>query len=104
MTTLEQKQKQTRAFVDRHQRQKEKLFIVGKQVLVFQTKMGSTLEKLWFRWTGPFWIIDSKNGAYQIGKLLGDILAKWVNGFRLKPYNGPMPENPFRVGDKSNTP
>ena len=22
-------------------------------------------------------------------------MGKWVNGFRLKPYQGPMPRNPF---------
>ena len=40
MTTLEQKQHQMRAFADRHRRQAEKQFTIGKPVLVFQTKMG----------------------------------------------------------------
>ena len=24
-----------------------------------------------------------------------EVLGKWVNGFRLKPYQGPMSRNPF---------
>ena len=35
-------------------------------------------------------------GSYQLGTLAGEILEKWVNGFRLKPYYGPMPQNPFK--------
>ena len=104
MTALEQKQRQTKAFVDRHRRHKEKLFASGKPVFVFQNKMGLMLGKLRFWWTGPFWIVDSKNGTYQVGTLSWEILPKWVNGFRLKPYQGSTLENPFRVGDKSDTP
>ena len=76
MTALEQKQRQTKAFVERHQRQKEKLFAVGKLVQVFQTRMGLMPGKLRFRWTRPFWIVGSKNGTYQVGTLLGEILTK----------------------------
>ena len=47
MCALEQKQRQTMAFVDRHRRQKEKKF-VGKPVLVFQTKMGTMPGNLSF--------------------------------------------------------
>ena len=96
MTALEQKQRQRKAFVDRHRRQMEKQFAIGKPVLVFQTKMGLMPGKLRFRWTGPYWIIDSKNGTYQVGTLAGEKVPKWINGFRLKPYQGEMPENPFR--------
>ena len=46
LCALEQKQRQTKAFVDQHRKQKEKMFEVGKQVLVFQTKMGSIPGKL----------------------------------------------------------
>ena len=98
MCALEQKQRQTRAFVDRHRQQKEQMFVIGMPVLVFQTKMGSMRGKLRFRWTGPFWIVDSNNGTYQVGTLLGEIMLKWVNVFRLKPYKGSMPTNPFQVG------
>ena len=97
MAALEQKQRQTKAFVDRHRRQTEKQFAIGKPVLVFQTKMGLMPGKLRFRWTGPYWIIDSKNGTYQVGTLAGEKVSKWINGFRLKPYQGEMPENPFRT-------
>ena len=52
--------------------------------------------KLRFRWTGPFWITKEYNGSYQLGTLAGELLGKWVNGFRLKPYKGQMSENPFQ--------
>ena len=48
MCQLEQKQRRTKAFVDRHQHNKEKWFEVGKPVLVFQTNMGSMQGKLRF--------------------------------------------------------
>ena len=35
-------------------------------------------------------------GTYQLGTLAGEILDKWVNGFWLKLYKGPMLENPFQ--------
>ena len=54
------------------------------------------LGKLRFQWTGPFWITKEYNGSYQLGTLAGEILGKWVNGFRLKPYKERMPENPFQ--------
>ena len=53
-------------------------------------------RKLRFRWTGPFWITKEYNGSYQLGTLAGELLGKLVNGFRLKPYKGLMPENPFK--------
>ena len=59
--------------------------------------MGAMPGKLRFRWIGPVSIVNSKNGTYQVGTLSGEILPKWVNGFRLKPYHGPMPENPFKL-------
>ena len=71
------------------------MFGIGKPVLVFQTRMGKMPGKLRFRWTGPYWITREFNGSYQLGTLVGEVLGKWVNGFRLKPYNGPMPRNPF---------
>ena len=98
LCALEQKQRQTKTFVDRRRKQKEKMFEIGKLVLVFQTKMGSMPSKLQFQWTRPFWIVDNKNGTYQLGMLTGEILPQWVNGFRLKLYRGLMPENPFRIG------
>ena len=68
---------------------------IGKSVLVFQTQMRKMLGKLWFRWTRPYWITWEFNGSYQLGTLVGEVLDKWVDGFRLKPYYGPMPQNPF---------
>ena len=62
---------------------------------MFQTRMGKMPGKLRFRWTRPYWITREFNGSYQLGTLAGEVLNKWVNGFRLKPYYGPMPPNPF---------
>ena len=93
---LELEQRRRKAFVDRHQRGNEKEFGIGKPVLVFQTRMGSMLGKLRFRWTCPLWVTKEFNGSYQLGTLAGELLTKWVNGFRLKPYKGWMPENLFK--------
>ena len=35
-------------------------------------------------------------GSNQLGTLADEVLDKWVNGFILKPYQGPMPRNPFK--------
>ena len=48
MTDLERKQGQTKAFAERHRRQAEGQFAIGKPISVFQTKMGSMLGRLWF--------------------------------------------------------
>mgnify|MGYP007129906108 CR=1 FL=1 len=40
MWHLEQKQRKMKAFVDQHWKSKEKLFDIGKSVLMFQTKIG----------------------------------------------------------------
>jgi hypothetical protein len=93
---LELEQRRRKAFVDRHRRGNEKEFEVGKPVLLFQTRMGNMPGKLRFRWTGPFWITKEYNGSYQLGTLSGDVIGKWANGFRLKPYKGNMPANPFK--------
>ena len=50
---------------------------------------------LWFRWTGPFWIIDMYNNTFQLGTLAGEAVKNWVNGFRLTLYHGPTPPHPF---------
>ena len=93
---LELEQRRRKAFVDRHRPRNEKEFDIGKPVLVFQNRMGNMPGKLRFRWTGPLWITKEYNGSYQLGTLVGDLLSKWVNGFRLKPYKGQVPENPFK--------
>ena len=71
------------------------MFGIDKPVLVFQTRMGKMPGKLRFRWTEPYWITWEFKGSYQLGTLVGKVLDKWVNGFRLKPYYGPMPQNLF---------
>ena len=57
--------------------------------------MGNMPGKLRFRWTGPFWITKEYNGSYQLGTLAGEVIGKWANGFRLKPYKEHMPANRF---------
>ena len=32
--------------------------------------------------------------------LAGEIIGKWVKGFRFKPYKGPMPTNPFKISEQ----
>ena len=81
--------------MDRHRKGNEKMFEIGKLVLVFQTRMGKMSEKLRFQWTGSYWIKREFNGSYQLGTLASEVFIKWVNSFRLKPYKGPMPRNPF---------
>ena len=81
--------------MDCHWKDNEKLFGIGKPVLVFQTRMGNMSGKLRFRWTGPYWITWEFKGSYQLGTLASEMLDKWVNGFRLKPYYRPMPQNLF---------
>ena len=76
---------------------------IGKLVLVFHTRMGQMPGKLQFWWTGPYWITREFNGSYQLGTLAGEIMGKWVNGFRLKPYCGPMPQNPFEQTEADTT-
>ena len=97
MTILEREQRRRKAFVDRHRRIREKDFTIGGPVLVFQTRMGQMPGKLRFRWTGPYWIVDAENGTFTLGTLAGEIMRQKVNGFRLKPYFGPMPPNPFHA-------
>ena len=43
-------------------------------------------------------VLDSRaeNGKFMLDTLAGEILTQKVNGFRLKPYAGPTPPNPFR--------
>ena len=53
-------------------------------------------RKLWFQWTGPFWITKEFNGSYQLGTLVRELLSKWINDIQLKPYLGRMPRNPFK--------
>ena len=93
---LELEQRRRKAFVDRHRKGDEKEFEIGKPVLLFQTRIGNMPGKLRFPWTGPFWITKDYNGSYQLGTLAREIVGKWANGLRLKPYKGRMPPNPFQ--------
>ena len=77
LCALEQKQRQTKAFVDQHRKQKEKMFEVGKQVLVFQTKMSSKPDKLRFRWAGTFWIINKESQGTLRCRMLTQHFNVW---------------------------
>ena len=50
---------------------------------------------------GPLWIIKEYKGSYQFDTLAGEILGKWVNGFRLKLYKGRMLKIPFQGDEDS---
>ena len=93
---LELEQRRRKSFIDKHRRGNEKEFGIGKLVLVFQTRMGNMPGKLRFRWISPFWVTKEFVGSYQLGTLAGELLSKWVNDFRLKPYKARMLENPFK--------
>ena len=101
---LELEQRRRKAFVDRHRRGNEKEFEIGKPILLFQTRMGNMSGKLRFWWTGPFWITKEYNGSYQLGTLVGKIIGKWANIFRLKQYKGRMPANPFQENENPHDP
>ena len=79
LAVLKLDQQHRRAFVDRHRGQNEKLFGIGKAVLVFQTRMGKMLGKLRFRWTGPYWIVAAEKRTFTFGTLAGEILPQKVN-------------------------
>jgi hypothetical protein len=97
MEASEHEQQLRKAFVDRHRKRNEQKFSKGKAVLLFQSRSGLMPGKLWLRWTGPYWIVNEDSGTYQLGTLFGEVLPQWTNtnGFRLKPYYGKMPPNPF---------
>ena len=95
LAVFELDQQRHKAFVDRHRGQNEKLFAIGKPVLVFQTRMSKMHGKPRFRWTGPYWIVAVENGTFTLNTLAGEILPQKINGFRLKPYVGATPPNRF---------
>jgi hypothetical protein len=92
---MEHEQRLRKAFVDRHRKRNEERFGIGKSVLLFQSRSGLMPGKLRLQWTGPYLIVKSDNGMYQLGTPSVEVLPQWANGFRLKPYYGKMPANPF---------
>ena len=81
LAILEQEQQCRKAFVDRHRGWNEKMFGIGKAILVFQTRMGKMPGKLRFRWTRPYWIIAAEKRTFTLGTLARFILLQKVNGF-----------------------
>jgi hypothetical protein len=97
MEALEHEKRLRKAYVDRHRKRNEKRFGIGKAVLLFQSRSNLIPGKLWLRWTGLYWIVNADNDPYQLGTLFEEVLPQWANGFRLKPYHGKMPPNPFKI-------
>jgi hypothetical protein len=95
MEALEHEQWLRKAFVDHHRKWNEQKFGIGKAVLLFQSRSGLMPRKLRLRWTGPYWILNEAKGTYQLGTLSGEVVTQWKNYFRLKPYYGRLPPNPF---------
>jgi hypothetical protein len=71
MEAMEHEQWLRKAFVDRHRKRNEERFGIGKAVFLFQSRSGLMPGKLRLRWTGPYWIVKSENGTYQLGTLSG---------------------------------
>ena len=92
---LEREHLRHKAFVDRHGRRNVETLRVGTFALVFSTCSGLMSGKLKLRWSGPFWITNTRASAFQLGTLDDQVLPVWVNGFWCKPYNGAVPPNPF---------
>jgi hypothetical protein len=39
--------------------------------------------------------VNEESGTYELSTLSGEVLPQWANGFRIKPYYGKLPPNPF---------
>ena len=83
MAILEHEWRRRKAFVDRHRQGNENAFKICQAVLVFQTPMGKMLVKLWFWWTGPYWITNVENDTFKLRTLADEILRQKINGFRV---------------------
>jgi hypothetical protein len=92
---MEHEQRLRKAFVDRHRKRNEEWFGIGKAVLFFQSRSGLNAGEVTVTVDRLYRIVKSDNGTYQLGTLSGEVLPQWANGFRLKPYYGKMPANPF---------
>jgi len=63
-----------------------KEFVVGQQVLLYNSRLGLTGGKLRSKWIGPFVFTNVYHyGAVEIKSLSTDKSFK-VNGYRLKPF------------------
>ena len=82
--------------MDRHRHDNEKDFGIGRPVLVYPDPDGQHVGEVTVLVDGPFWVTREFNGSYQLGTFARELLGKWVNGIRLKPYKGQMLENPFK--------
>lgn len=86
--------KRRNKWVDRHS--KFGLFERKDLILLFQSRYRLYPRKLKLRWTGPYWIIQKfYDGTFLLGTLSGEWFAKPINGYRLRPYHGPMPPYAF---------
>ena len=55
------------------------------------------MDRHWNAREKDFAVGGVENGTFQLATLAGEVLQHKVNGFRLKPYLGPTPPNPFHA-------
>jgi len=72
-----------------YQHIKNKLSLVGYQLLLLDIKYLKHLGKLQIHCLGPFYITEIRDsGAIKLAHLNGIIFPCWVNGAHMKPYYG----------------
>ena len=66
---------------------KEKTFIIGDLVLLYDSRFFKFPGKLQTHWLGPYEVIDiNPNGSIQLKDFKGTTLPTRINGYRLKVY------------------
>ena len=67
---------------------KNKIFLIGDLVLLYDSKFVKFPGKFKTHWLGPYQIQQVTNGgAVQHNKLNGELLPTFINGSRLKIYS-----------------
>lgn len=89
------------AWMNKHM--KNKMFQQGDKVLVYNSKLGKFPGKLKLRYSRPLVIQqDLGQGLFELRDLTGRLLAKPINGFRLKVFRGANPTSEL-LSDDINT-
>ena len=74
-----------KAWHDRHIRQKT--FVEGDLVLLYDSQFVKHPGKFRQHWLGPYTVKEiTDGGEVKLATLHGDMLPRYVNGRRLKPY------------------
>lgn len=82
---------------------KNKMFQQGDKVLLYNSKLGKFSGKLKLRYSGPFVIQqDLGQGLFQLSDLTVRLIAKPINGFRMKVFRGASPTSELLSDDISN--